>query len=80
MTNDNPLAALNDASLLRTQALVNGEWVSGNASFAVTDPATGQHLAAVPNLGRADAEAAITAAITLWLLGVARPPKSVAQF
>ncbi len=57
-----PLSQLEDASLLRTQALINGEWVSGNARFAVTDPATGALLAEVANLGASEAEAAIAAA------------------
>ncbi|WP_428506061.1 NAD-dependent succinate-semialdehyde dehydrogenase [Roseateles sp.] len=57
-----PLAALEDASLLRTQALINGEWVAGTDRFAVCDPATGQQLAEVANLGTVEAEAAIAAA------------------
>ncbi|MCV2366724.1 NAD-dependent succinate-semialdehyde dehydrogenase [Roseateles oligotrophus] len=57
-----PLAGLDDASLLRTQALINGEWVAGGAQFAVTDPATGALLAEVANLGAAEAESAIAAA------------------
>ncbi len=62
MDANSPLAALDDAGLLRTQALINGEWVGGTASFAVTDPATGRELAQVPNLGRAEAGEAIAAA------------------
>jgi succinate-semialdehyde dehydrogenase / glutarate-semialdehyde dehydrogenase len=61
-----PLAALEDASLLRTQALINGEWVAGQSQFAVTDPATGAHLADVANLGAIEAEAAIAAANNAW--------------
>jgi succinate-semialdehyde dehydrogenase/glutarate-semialdehyde dehydrogenase len=61
-----PLAALDDASLLKTQALINGEWVSGATQFAVTDPATGALLAHVANLGAAEAEAAIAAAHNAW--------------
>ncbi|MFY7866657.1 NAD-dependent succinate-semialdehyde dehydrogenase [Roseateles sp.] len=57
-----PLSQLEDASLLRTQALINGEWVSGNERFAVNDPATGALLAEVANLGASEAEAAIAAA------------------
>ncbi|QPF73052.1 NAD-dependent succinate-semialdehyde dehydrogenase [Roseateles sp. DAIF2] len=57
-----PLAALEDASLLKTQALINGEWVSGKGGFAVHDPATGAKLAEVANLGQAEVEAAIAAA------------------
>jgi succinate-semialdehyde dehydrogenase/glutarate-semialdehyde dehydrogenase len=61
-----PLAALEDASLLKTQALINGEWVAGSSSFAVNDPATGQHLADVANMGAAEASAAIAAADQAW--------------
>ena len=57
-----PLAALADSSLLKTQALINGEWVAGKTSFAVTDPATSAHLADVANLGPAEAASAIAAA------------------
>ena len=63
----NPLAALDDASLLKTQALVNGEWLSGKSSFAVTDPATGALLAEVANLGETETEAAIAAANNAWV-------------
>jgi succinate-semialdehyde dehydrogenase/glutarate-semialdehyde dehydrogenase len=40
--------------------------VSGSRRFAVHDPATGQHLADVANLGPAEAETAIAAANTAW--------------
>jgi len=61
-----PLSQLKDPSLLKTDALINGAWVTGASRFAVTDPATGQKLADVANLGSADAEAAIAAANTAW--------------
>ena len=61
-----PLSLLKDPTLLKTDALVNGQWVSGASRFAVTDPATGTHLADVANLGAADAEAAIAAANAAW--------------
>ncbi len=60
------LAALDDASLLRQQGLINGEWVGGEARFSVTDPATGQVLAEVANLGAPEAESAIAAANAAW--------------
>ena len=62
MDANSPLDALENPGLLRTQALINGEWVVGAETFAVTDPATGRELAQVPNLGRADVESAIAAA------------------
>ena len=61
-----PLAALNDASLLKTDALIGGDWVQGASRFEVTDPATGQRLAEVASLGAAEADAAIAAADKAW--------------
>ena len=61
-----PLALLKDPSLLKTDALINGQWVAGSARFDVLDPATGLKLADVANLGPADAEAAIAAANAAW--------------
>jgi succinate-semialdehyde dehydrogenase / glutarate-semialdehyde dehydrogenase len=61
-----PLAQLKDPSLFKTDGLINGQWIAGSSRFAVHDPATGQHLADVANLGPADAEAAIAAANKAW--------------
>ncbi|MBP6008755.1 MAG: NAD-dependent succinate-semialdehyde dehydrogenase [Rhodoferax sp.] len=61
-----PLSLLKDPTLLKTDAFVNGQWVAGASRFAVTDPATGAHLADVANLGPSDAEAAIAAANAAW--------------
>ncbi|RIA47565.1 NAD-dependent succinate-semialdehyde dehydrogenase [Dichotomicrobium thermohalophilum] len=48
-------------SLVRQQCYVNGEW-TGQPSVPVTDPATGDELARVPNFGAAETKAAIDAA------------------
>ena len=61
-----PLSLLNDPTLLKTDALINGLWVAGTSRFDVNDPATGKKLADVANLGPAQAEAAIAAANTAW--------------
>jgi len=61
-----PLALLKDPSLLKTDALINGQWVPGTSRFDVLDPATGAKLADVANLGPKDAEAAIAAANAAW--------------
>ncbi len=61
-----PLSLLKDPSLLKTDALINGQWVKGSARFDVHDPATGLKLADVANLGPAEAEAAIAAANAAW--------------
>lgn len=65
-TTRSPLAALKDPRLLKTDALIDGQWVPGTARFAVHDPATGQPLAEVANLGASDAAAAIAAAHAAW--------------
>ena len=61
-----PIATLNDASLLKTDALIGGEWVTGAARFDINDPATGLKLAAVPNLGTPETLDAIAAADKAW--------------
>jgi succinate-semialdehyde dehydrogenase / glutarate-semialdehyde dehydrogenase len=75
MSSNSPLDALDDPGLLRTHALINGEWVGGSASFAVTDPATGLELAQVPNLGRADTESALAAAANALNAWRSKPAK-----
>jgi succinate-semialdehyde dehydrogenase/glutarate-semialdehyde dehydrogenase len=61
-----PLAALKDPSLLKTDALVGGEWLRGEARFDVHDPATGQKLADVANLGAQHTAQALQAAHFAW--------------
>jgi succinate-semialdehyde dehydrogenase / glutarate-semialdehyde dehydrogenase len=61
-----PLATLADPTLLKTDALINGEWIAGSARFAVTDPATGLKLADVANLGATETEAALRSANAAW--------------
>ena len=65
-TMTSPLSALQDPSMLKTQALVDGHWIDGPTRFAVTDPATGQTLAEVANLGPAECTQAIAAAERAW--------------
>ena len=61
-----PLATLNDPSLLKTDALIGGEWVGHGSRFDVTDPATGEKLADVANHGPESAHHAIVAAHKAW--------------
>ncbi len=53
---------LADPSLLETRAYVNGAWVQKDATFDVTNPATGQVIAQVADLDAADTKLAIDAA------------------
>lgn len=61
-----PLSLLNDPTLLKTDALINGHWVKGASRFDVHDPATGKKLADVANLTAKDAGAALDAANAAW--------------
>ena len=74
-TKVSPLASLQDASLLKTDALIAGEWIKGSARFDVSDPATGAVLADVANLGAAEAGNAIAAANKAWPAWRARAAK-----
>ena len=65
-TKTSPFTLLNDPSLLKTDALIDGQWITGPSRFAVHDPATGLKLADVANLGPQDAQAAIAAANAAW--------------
>ncbi|MBS0278845.1 MAG: NAD-dependent succinate-semialdehyde dehydrogenase [Proteobacteria bacterium] len=53
---------LKDTTLLKSDAYVNGAWVKGAKTFAVTNPSTGETIADVADLTGADARAAIEAA------------------
>jgi len=61
-----PLSLLKDPSLLKTDGLINGQWVTGKSRFEVLDPSNGTKLADVANLGPAEAEQAIAAANAAW--------------
>jgi len=61
-----PLSLLKEPSLLKTDALINGQWMPGSQRFDVHDPALGIKLADVANLGPTEAEAAIAAANAAW--------------
>ena len=55
---------LKDPSLLATRAFVAGDWIEADdgATFAVTNPARGDVICHVPDLGRAETARAIAAA------------------
>lgn len=65
------------SALLRNRAYINGEWVQAHSgqSFAVTNPANGEHLSDVPDMGAEDTRAAIAAAEAAWPAWRAVPAK-----
>ena len=71
---------LSHPSLLREAALVGGQWIAANgAGIAITNPATGETIGHVPNLGAAEAETAIAAAEVAQKDWAARPARDRSQ-
>ena len=74
-----PLASLSlkDPKLLRQQCYIDGRWVDadGGKTLAVTNPATGEVLGTVPNMGAAETRRAIEAANAAWHAWRARTAK-----
>ncbi|MEZ5796012.1 MAG: NAD-dependent succinate-semialdehyde dehydrogenase [Paracoccaceae bacterium] len=68
---------LKDPTLLATRAYVAGEWVEADdgTTFAVVNPARGDVICEVPNLGRAETARAIAAANLAMKDWAARPAK-----
>lgn len=65
------MAQLNDVGLLKSQALINGQWRDADTkqTFNVIDPATGEIISTVPKMGQQEALNAVTAAeqaLPLW--------------
>ena len=68
---------LQDPALLRTQAYVNGEWI-GSAGAAVQDvinPATGEKIGTVPDMGASETRRAIEAAAAAFPAWAGRTAK-----
>ncbi|MDH2432703.1 NAD-dependent succinate-semialdehyde dehydrogenase [Pokkaliibacter sp. MBI-7] len=69
------LAQLNDPGLLVNRAYVNGEWIGADsgATLEVINPADGQCIATIPNLGAEETRRAIAAADASWAAWKAKP-------
>ena len=72
---------LRDPSLLETRAFVAGEWIDADdgATFEVTNPARGDVIARVADLGRPEVARAIDAAAAAMKDWAARPAKERAN-
>ncbi|WP_444932112.1 NAD-dependent succinate-semialdehyde dehydrogenase [Microbulbifer sp. SSSA002] len=59
---------LKNSALLRSQSYINGQWIDADsgATFDVLDPATGQVVASIANLGADETHRAIEAANQAW--------------
>jgi len=63
-----PAISLKDPKLFREQCYVDGEWLDSSSakSLPVSNPATGQQLGKVPDMGAAETRRAIDAAERAW--------------
>jgi succinate-semialdehyde dehydrogenase/glutarate-semialdehyde dehydrogenase len=68
---------LTSTEFLRDAGYVNGNWIGGNgaATFDVFNPATGEKLATLPEMGADETAAAIDAAYMAQRVWAARPAK-----
>ena len=66
---------LTDKSLLKEECLIDGQWIGSDQKIAVTNPATGEHIANVPKFGVAQTKQAIEAANRAWPAWRARTAK-----
>jgi len=69
---------LKDSGLLQTQGFINGQWrdAADGRTFDVTNPATGELLARVADMGAAETEEAIAAASQAMISWRALPAKA----
>lgn len=60
---------MNQSTLIKSACYLNGEWVGETAEqrIDVHNPATGEYLASVPNLGKAETQRVIDDAHQAWL-------------
>jgi len=73
--------SLTDPTLLKTQAYIDGKWVDADsgATFAVSNPATGEEIAQVAKTGQAETARAIAAADRAMTEWKALPAKARSQ-
>ena len=69
------MLALKDPSLFKQQCYLNGTWVDGAETTAVTNPATGELIGHVPKLGREHAAQSLMR-MRHGRLGARRPRRS----
>ncbi|MGK3628487.1 aldehyde dehydrogenase family protein, partial [Acinetobacter sp. A11] len=60
------MSSLQSTELFQQQAYINGQWLAAqsNAAVPVTNPATGEKIGTIPNMGAAEATQAVEAAYT----------------
>lgn len=73
---------LKDPALLKTQCYIDGQWcdADGKAVIDVNNPATGEILASVPKMGRAEAKRAVDAAqkaLKVWQAKTAKERSNI---
>jgi len=66
---------LKDSALLREAALINGQWVASAAFDIINNPATGEKVGTMPNMGAVEATQAVEAAQAAFPAWAAKLPK-----
>lgn len=58
------MSSLQSTELFQQQAYINGQWLAAqsNATVPVSNPATGEEIGTIPNMGAAEATQAVEAA------------------
>ena len=78
----NLVSILNDPTLLATKAYINGKWVDADdgATFEITNPARGDVIVSIPDLGVAEVRRAIESAEVAQKEWAARTAKDRSEF
>ncbi len=71
---------LKDGELLKQQAYINGNWLDSDRYHVVINPANGEQIASVPDLGASDTAIAIAAAEKALLTWRKKTAKERAEF
>jgi succinate-semialdehyde dehydrogenase/glutarate-semialdehyde dehydrogenase len=73
---------LNDTAFLRNQCFIDGQWLDAESrnTISVTNPASGEILASVPDMGVTEARRAVAAANAAWPTWRAKPGKERSAF
>ncbi len=71
---------MTESRFFRQECFINGEWLGGEKTIKVNNPATGEIIGSVPRFGRKETAAAIDAAQEAFLSWKARPAAERAEF
>jgi succinate-semialdehyde dehydrogenase / glutarate-semialdehyde dehydrogenase len=80
MPNSTIQSTLQNPALFQADAWINGNWIAGSSRFAVDNPANGDVIAQVSNLGATEAKQRLRRPMQPYRHGEPKPPKSALLF